>query len=134
MENDIYIEEIFQSTSSSIITYSQEIIKANEIDSIATEEDEMLLFKHSDLISNFAKDNLTYVDILFIFSEYFNTFYTHQYFFVRKQRFEDAELLKQAMEIEVNFAIEFMIHKTKAKSLTSDVKKLEEKYLQYYLL
>jgi len=118
------LSTVYKTTIESIILYCQNIITKCQ----TTAEQFMLV---SDLYDNVSKFEGEYDDLLTIFGSYFDTLYSHQSFYVRKERYEDAQLIDNAIEVELDFILSFVLQNF--VYLKSDITQLQTKIKNYYL-
>lgn len=127
MISDQDLEKIFSTTAVSIISYSENII------TLSNSLDDADVLSWSDLFFDLTKEaNQPYEEVLQIFSNYYDTMYSHMRVFQDKERYEAANLIKKAMKIEVDYVLSYVVKHL--PEIKKDLKRLEPMFKAYYLL
>jgi hypothetical protein len=125
-KKDEILDGIFVDTTMSTIFYCRNIVKSNEAD----ESGNIPLASHSELYNKIIF-NTTYDEFLNTFSEYFLLMYPTLFFYVKTEKYECADLIKRAMQIEVEFILKYVLQNF--PTLKSDVKYLSKQFDSYFL-
>jgi len=122
------IDQYFRFTALSIIDYANAILEADNMDE---ESDLMMMADRSDLYLNIDwKGEVS--DVMVVCGEYFDAIYCHLAFYVHKESYDKAALIRSASEAEIEF-IYPLIYKHFGEQIADDFSALRNKFIEFYL-
>ena len=129
------INDIFENESFKIIEYALYIIDIFEYEKDIDENDEKefdsdSFFKNANIYKLIANRELTKEGFLSIFATHFDQFFSKIAYFVSKEKYEIAELLKKALNYEVEFTIKYILHNF---NIREEIELLKKRFSDFYL-
>src|SRR4051812_36216997 len=99
--NKINVDDLVEDTALNVLVYSNTLLNIHNDNS----DNKLNMADHSDLYTQLKFFEGDYKDLLSIFIDYLDVFYVHLSHYIRKERFEAAEILKRAMNVELKFIL-----------------------------